>query len=72
MIAAACADPVEPANASLARMSSLRIYIRDAADAAAILSAVGHLCGEDVVVEAAIATVCRPELLVEIEAIADL
>jgi chorismate lyase / 3-hydroxybenzoate synthase len=72
LIAAARADTVESARALLARMSSLRIYIRDAADAAAILSTVGYLCGEDAVVEAAIANVCRPELLVEIEAIAEL
>ena len=72
LIASARADTVEPANALLARMSSLRIYIRDAADADAILSTVGRLCGEEAVVEAAIANVCRPELLVEIEAIADL
>jgi len=72
LIAAARADSMESAKALLARLSSLRIYIRDAADAAAILSTVGHLCGDAAVVEAAIANVCRPELLVEIEAIAEL
>jgi enamine deaminase RidA (YjgF/YER057c/UK114 family) len=59
-------------SARLERLTSIRIYIRDAADAAAILSAVEQKCRDDVNVEAAIADVCRPELLVEIEAVADL
>jgi chorismate lyase / 3-hydroxybenzoate synthase len=72
LIAAARRDTAESAKALLARMTSLRVYIREAADAATILSTVDRVCGEGRVVEAAIARVCRPELLVEIEAIADL
>ena len=72
LIAAARRDTAESAKALLARMTSLRVYIREAADTATILSTVDRVCGEGAVVEAAIASVCRPELLVEIEAIADL
>jgi chorismate lyase/3-hydroxybenzoate synthase len=72
LIAAARRDDTESTASVLARMTSIRIYIRDAGDAGAILSAVEQVCREDASIEAAVADVCRPELLVEIEAIADL
>lgn len=72
LIAAARRDTTESTAAALARMTSVRIYIRHASDAGVILSVVEQTCGEDAIIEAAIADVCRPELLVEIEAIADL
>jgi chorismate lyase / 3-hydroxybenzoate synthase len=72
LIAAARRDRAESPGAALARITSLRVYIRDATDAGAILSAVEQVCRGGAAIEAAIADVCRPELLVEIEAVADL
>ncbi len=57
-------------NTSLARVSDVRIYIREQGDASSILSAVRPHCSVHTVIESAISTVCRPELLVEIEAVA--
>jgi chorismate lyase / 3-hydroxybenzoate synthase len=72
LIAAARRDPAESTAAALARMTSIRIYVRNATDAAVIVSAVEQACRRDAAIETAIAELCRPELLVEIEAIADL
>jgi chorismate lyase/3-hydroxybenzoate synthase len=72
LIAEAVGAPDDSATASLSRMTSVRIYIRDDADAASVLSAVEQVCRTGTAIEAAIADVCRPELLVEIEAVADL
>jgi enamine deaminase RidA (YjgF/YER057c/UK114 family) len=72
LVAGARSTSAETASGPLAQLTSVRIYIRDAADAAAITSAVQQACREGVVVEAAVAAVCRAELLVEIEAVADL
>jgi chorismate lyase/3-hydroxybenzoate synthase len=72
LIAAARCDTTESMTAVLARMTSVRIYMRNAGHTGMILSAIEQVCGEDATVEAAIADLCRPELLVEIEAIADL
>jgi enamine deaminase RidA (YjgF/YER057c/UK114 family) len=71
LLAAANGTTTE-SRSTLERLTSVRIYIRDSTDAAIILSAVEQKCRDKVDVEAAIAEVCRPELLVEIEAVADL
>jgi chorismate lyase/3-hydroxybenzoate synthase len=72
LIATARRRPDEPSETSLSRMSDVRIYVRDERDAAAALSRVRPRCRPGATIEAAISAVCRPELLVEIEAVADL
>ena len=72
LIAAARRDTAELPTAAFARITSLRIYIRSATDAEVILAEVEPVCRADVLVEAVLADVCRPELLVEMEAIANL
>ncbi|MGE0448057.1 MAG: hypothetical protein AB7Q29_00560 [Vicinamibacterales bacterium] len=72
LIAAARGDAGESMTSSFARLTDVRIYIRDAAHGATILTAVERACLEGVSIEAVVADVCRPELLVEIEAVADL
>ena len=72
LIAAARGAANEPMEASLARMTDVRVYIRDLNHAGTIVAAIQRRCSSRATIEAALSAVCRPELLVEVEAIADL
>jgi chorismate lyase / 3-hydroxybenzoate synthase len=56
----------------LARLRDLRIYVVNAGDAEFVQSTLRNAAGREVHVECAIARVCRPELLVEVEGVAAL
>jgi hypothetical protein len=59
------------AGQPLTRLTSARVYVVDAADAHSVhdeLRAAGLRCG----IEDAVATLCRPDLLVEVEGTASL
>ncbi|MGH9308305.1 MAG: hypothetical protein ACRD1U_02955 [Vicinamibacterales bacterium] len=57
---------------SLERLRDLRIYVVDAGDAETVETALRDAAGRDVRIECALARVCRPELLVEVEGVAAL
>ncbi len=56
----------------LERLGDLRIYVVDAGDAEIAETALRDAAGREVHIECAIARVCRPELLVEVEGVAAL
>jgi chorismate lyase / 3-hydroxybenzoate synthase len=60
------------AGSPLDRLLDLRVYVARVEDVAAIRSALTARCPRAERIEIAIARVCRPELLVEIEGVADL
>lgn len=62
----------ETLEASLARVSDVRVYVREARDAAAVRSRLQPWCRPGAAVEIAVSHICRPELLVEIEAVAEM
>lgn len=61
-----------PGPADLARLTDVRVYLPRRQDASTIESAIRRLCPSVTTMEMAIAQICRPELLVEIEGIAAL
>lgn len=61
----------EPVGQSLARLREVRAYIRHGDDGETVAQALAA-CSREARVELARACICRPELLVEIEAVADL
>jgi chorismate lyase / 3-hydroxybenzoate synthase len=68
----AARDFGESATTSLARLIDLRVYIVRAEDAPMIASVLRARCPAAHHVEQTVARLCRPELLVEIEGIADI
>jgi chorismate lyase / 3-hydroxybenzoate synthase len=65
-------DTTEPAETRLASLVDLRIYVVRAADAETIRALVRPLCPRAGRVEMNLARLCRPELLVEIEGVAEI
>lgn len=56
----------------LERLRDVRIYVVNAGDAEAVETALRDVAGREVRIECAVARVCRPELLVEVEGVAAL
>lgn len=71
LIGAACGSD-ESAATSLGRLADLRVYIVRAEDAPMIESVLRARCPAADRIEQTVARLCRPELLVEIEGVADL
>ncbi len=71
LVASARQDP-EPPSSSLARLSDIRVYVTVSAHAFTIYETLLSRCCSAARIEMVVAKLCRPELLVEIEAIADL
>lgn len=59
-------------GATLSRLVDLRVYVARADDAPAIRSVLDARCDRAARIDLAIARVCRPELLVEIEGVAEM
>jgi enamine deaminase RidA (YjgF/YER057c/UK114 family) len=64
--------PDTQAGAALARLLDLRVYVARPEDAGAIRSVLATRCPRAARIELTVARVCRPELLVEIEGIAEI
>jgi chorismate lyase/3-hydroxybenzoate synthase len=64
--------PDTQAGAALARLLDLRVYVARPEDAAAIRSVLATRCPRAARIELTVARVCRPELLVEIEGVAEI
>jgi chorismate lyase/3-hydroxybenzoate synthase len=71
-LVAAAAGAGEPSAMPLARINDLRIYITRPGDASLIGAAVRRRCPGATRIEMATARLCRPELLVEIEGVAEI
>jgi chorismate lyase/3-hydroxybenzoate synthase len=67
---AAARGSAAPTAADLARLTDIRVYLPRRQDVATIESAVRTLCPAVITMEMAVAQICRPELLVEIEGVA--
>lgn len=65
-------ETVADRRSTLRSLSDVRIYVVRPEDAGHVAAAVRERAGETVRVETAVARVCRPELLIEIEAVARL
>ena len=70
LIRAAVIDP--SVDDALGRLVDVRVYVERATDASAIRAGVEARCPRASRIEVAVARVCRPELLVEIEGVAEL
>ena len=57
---------------ALQQLTELRVYVVHAEDYGIVNAEIRAACGENVRMESALARVCRPELLVEVEGVADL
>ena len=62
----------ESSRASLSRLTDVRVYVTRGEDAPAIGATVRARCPNAARIEIAVARLCRPELMVEIEGVADL
>lgn len=62
----------EPSCVSLSRITDIRVYVTRGEDGPAIRAAVRARCPNAARIEMAIARLCRPELMVEIEGVADM
>ena len=71
LVAAARASG-EPSRNSLARITDVRVYMTRGEDGPGIRAAVGECCPNAARIEMAVARLCRPELLVEIEGVAEM
>ena len=69
LIAGACGDAVSP-RLALDRIADLRVYITRGCDAPLIAGTIRSSCPGAARMELAVARLCRPELLVEIEGVA--
>jgi chorismate lyase/3-hydroxybenzoate synthase len=71
-VIAEAADAGESLPHSLARLAEMRVYVAREADAPAIYATLRERCAGAARIEMTVAHLCRPELLVEIEGIAEL
>lgn len=72
LIDAAGSNAASGSTTALSRLLDLRVYVSRQEDAARIRSALAARCPRAERIELTIARVCRPELLLEIEGIADI
>ena len=71
-VEALIAREIGSATPPLARLASVRLYLRNGAHGDAVREIVERRCGSHTSIECVIAQICRPELLLEMEGVADL
>jgi enamine deaminase RidA (YjgF/YER057c/UK114 family) len=71
-LAALIAEGARDHRSPMERLADVRIYVVNAGDAEAVECALRAAAGQHLRVEAALARVCRPELLIEVEGLATL
>ena len=71
-VIAEAAGAGESAQPTLARLTDVRVYVPQEGHAPAIAAALRERCGRGTPIETTLARLCRPELLVEIEGVAEL